>query len=125
MQQLSICSNSNEPEATFSIIFRLLRQAARAGIIQELNLRHRSQVVRLGEVLAQIAPNQLPLQIKAQAAAQHIGKVEVGQTVQMQVSACPYPDYGTLKGVVQTILDCELRVSSCLHSWALCFIAPQ
>jgi HlyD family secretion protein len=77
--------------------------APSAGTIQALNLRNRSQVVRLGDVLAEIAPSQLPLQIKAQVAAQHIGKVEVGQTVQMRVSACPYPDYGTLKGVVQAI----------------------
>jgi multidrug efflux pump subunit AcrA (membrane-fusion protein) len=26
-----------------------------------------------------------------------------GQKVQMRVSACPYPDYGTLKGKVKTI----------------------
>ncbi|MDP5016181.1 MAG: HlyD family secretion protein, partial [Dolichospermum sp.] len=29
--------------------------------------------------------------------------VKTGQPVQMQVSACPYPDYGTLKGTVKTV----------------------
>ncbi len=30
-------------------------------------------------------------------------KLKQGQNVQMRVSACPYPDYGTLKGVVSQI----------------------
>ncbi|MEO0489801.1 MAG: hypothetical protein AAFZ49_09620 [Cyanobacteria bacterium J06659_2] len=27
----------------------------------------------------------------------------MGQLVQIRISACPYPDYGTLPGTVQTI----------------------
>ncbi len=30
-------------------------------------------------------------------------KLKQGQNVQMRVSACPYPDYGTLKGKVKAI----------------------
>jgi multidrug efflux pump subunit AcrA (membrane-fusion protein) len=30
-------------------------------------------------------------------------KLKAGQNVQMRVSACPYPDYGTLKGKVKAI----------------------
>lgn len=30
-------------------------------------------------------------------------KLKAGQDVQMRISACPYPDYGTLKGKVQAI----------------------
>ncbi len=74
-----------------------------AGIIQSLNLRDRLQVVRVGDELAQIAPAQPALQIKALVAVQDIGKVVVGQSAQMRVSACAYPDYGTLKGTVQSM----------------------
>ena len=32
-----------------------------------------------------------------------IGKIELDQKAQVRISACPYPDYGTLKGVVKKI----------------------
>ena len=41
--------------------------------------------------------------VTANVATQDIGKVEVGQNVQIKVSACPYPDYGILSGVVETV----------------------
>jgi HlyD family secretion protein len=74
-----------------------------SGVIQELTLRNQSQVVRLGDKIAQIAAGKAPLQIKALVAVQDIGKVKVGQSALMRVSACPYPDYGTLQGQVIAI----------------------
>jgi HlyD family secretion protein len=73
------------------------------GKIQNLTLRNRDQVVQVGEAIAQIAPASEDLTIKALVAAQDIGKVEVGQSVRVRISACPYPDYGTLPGAVQAI----------------------
>ena len=73
------------------------------GIISQLSLRNSSQTVRLGEQVAQIVPSNAPLEVKAQVSPKDIGKLEAGQDVQMRVSACPYPDYGTLKGQVKTI----------------------
>ncbi|MDJ0573238.1 MAG: HlyD family efflux transporter periplasmic adaptor subunit [Pleurocapsa sp. MO_192.B19] len=78
-------------------------RASASGIVQELNLRNPAQLVRPGDVIAQIAPSEAPLEIKALVASQDIDKVETGRKVQMRVSACPYPDYGTLKGTVKTI----------------------
>ena len=78
-------------------------RAPTSGQIQELNLRNISQVVRLGEPLAQIAPSNTPLEIRALVASGDIAQVEIGQQVQMRVSACPYPDYGTLNGTVSFI----------------------
>ena len=78
-------------------------RASASGIVQELNLRNPDQIVRPGDVIAQIAASEAPLEIKALVASQDIDKVEMGQKVQMRVSACPYPDYGTLKGTVKTI----------------------
>ncbi len=73
------------------------------GTILKLELRNPSQVVQPGEAIAYIAPMNAPLQIKANVEAKDIDKVKPGQKVQMQVSACPYPDYGTLKGTVTTV----------------------
>jgi multidrug efflux pump subunit AcrA (membrane-fusion protein) len=73
------------------------------GIIAKLNLRNPGQVVRLGEEIAQIVPSHNPLAIEATVTPAEIGKIKTGQRVQMQVSACPYPNYGTLGGVVSQI----------------------
>ncbi len=73
------------------------------GIISELSLRNSSQTVRVGEQVAQIVPSDAPLEVKAKVSPSDIGKLEVTQDVQMRVSACPYPDYGTLKGQVKRI----------------------
>ncbi|MBD3884670.1 HlyD family efflux transporter periplasmic adaptor subunit [Phormidium tenue FACHB-886] len=73
------------------------------GTIVKLNLRNAGQTVQLGEEIAQIVPTDSRLVIKALVAAQDISKVSVGQKAQLRISACPYPDYGTLIGFVKTI----------------------
>ncbi len=73
------------------------------GTISKLNLRNSGQVVKLGEEIAQIVPSNHPLAIEATVSPSEIGKIKTGQQVQMQVSACPYPDYGILSGVVSQI----------------------
>ncbi|MDJ0578194.1 MAG: HlyD family efflux transporter periplasmic adaptor subunit, partial [Xenococcaceae cyanobacterium MO_234.B1] len=65
------------------------------GIISKLNLRNPGQTVRSGEEIAQIVPSNAPLVINAAVSPSDISKLEEGQKVQMRVSACPYPDYGT------------------------------
>jgi HlyD family secretion protein len=74
-----------------------------SGIIQKLNLRNPKQVVRPGDEIAQIAPRDAPLIVKAFVDSADIGKVETKQNVQIRVSACPYPDYGILQGTVSAV----------------------
>ena len=71
-----------------------------AGTIQQLALRNNNQVVHPGDSLAKILPTGTPLQVKAYVALADIGKVNVGQTVKMRVSACPYTENGILTGKV-------------------------
>lgn len=73
------------------------------GTISKLNLRNSGQMVRLGEEIAQIVPSNAPLQVKAVISPDDRNKLQEGQNVQMRVSACPYPDYGVLKGIVSQI----------------------
>lgn len=73
------------------------------GIIFKLNLRNSGQTLSTGEEVVQIVPSHAPLVIKAALESEAKSKVKIGQKVQMRVSACPYPDYGTLKGEVKTI----------------------
>ncbi|MEH2378367.1 MAG: HlyD family efflux transporter periplasmic adaptor subunit [Nostoc sp.] len=73
------------------------------GIISQLNLRNPGQTVRPGEEVMQIVPTDAPQVLKAVVASENQSKLKIGQKVQMRVSACPYPDYGTLNGKVQAI----------------------
>ena len=75
-------------------------RAPTAGKILKLDVRNPGQRVSSGDAIAHIVPSNSPLVIKTQVYPQDIAKVETGQTVQMQVSAYPYPDYGTLQGKV-------------------------
>jgi len=78
-------------------------RATTDGIILKLELRNPGQTVNSGQEIATIVPQDVPLIVKAKVDAQDIGKVEIGQKVEMKVSAYPYPDYGTLKGTVQVV----------------------
>lgn len=87
--------------------------APASGTILKLDLRNPGQVVRSGEPIAQIAPSNAPLVVKARVAAEDISKVQTCKEervsdcaegkVQLRVSAYPYPDYGTLKAAVRSI----------------------
>lgn len=74
-----------------------------AGTLLTLNLRNVDQVVGIGEEVAQIAPATEDITIRALVNPQDINKIAVEQTVQTRISACPYPDYGTLPGTVMAI----------------------
>ena len=78
-------------------------RATSDGIILKLNLRNSGQVVQKSDSIAEIVPDNAPLLIKAAIPTTEIKKVAIGEKVQLRVDACPYPDYGTLKGVVNAI----------------------
>lgn len=73
------------------------------GILFQLSLRNLNQTVSRGSEIARIAPNNTSLAIETLVSPNDIGKVKLGQEAQVRISACPYPDYGTLKGVVRQI----------------------
>ncbi len=77
--------------------------ATDSGRIFQLSLRNSGQTIQSGQEIAQIIPQNSQLEMKAIVSPEDISKLEVGQKVQMRVSACPYPDYGTLQGTVSQI----------------------
>lgn len=87
-------------------------RAAAAGTIQELNLRNPQQVLRPGDVIAQIAPSESPLIIKALVPSEDIPKVKTGQSVDLRLAGCYYTDYGTLPGKVSAISPDAVSLSS-------------
>ncbi len=87
-------------------------RATSDGIILKLNVNNPGQVVHASEPIAQIVPSNSPLVIKSMISPADIRKVAVDQKVQLRVDACPYPDYGTLKGVVSAISPDAITSSS-------------
>jgi len=87
-------------------------KATSDGIITKLNLRNSGQTVGAGQEIAQIFPSGAPLQLKAAVSPDEIDKVKVGQTAQMRVSACPYPDYGVLNGKVSQVSQDTIKPSN-------------
>jgi len=110
--QKQLDRNRKELQQAENDLKQSIVRAPIAGTVLQLNLRNPGQVVQPSEAIAQIAPLNAPIQIKANVQAQDINKVKPGQQVQMQVSACPYPDYGTLKGTVKTIAPDALPVAN-------------
>lgn len=88
------------------------------GVLSQLSLRNPGQSVRPGEEIAQIVPSNALLVIKTTVSPDDVTKVAKGQEVRMRVSACPYPDYGTLKGVVSHISEDTIKSSTVAHGGA-------
>ncbi|MEH2423770.1 MAG: HlyD family efflux transporter periplasmic adaptor subunit [Nostoc sp.] len=111
--QNQISNAQQELRQVFTELQKTVIRTSEAGTILKLELRNTGQVVRLGDAIAQIAPNNAPLVIKARVARDDISKVKeckVAQVtkcpegeVQMRLPAYPYPEYGTLKGAVRNI----------------------
>jgi len=111
--QNQISSAQQELRQVFTELQKTVIRTSEAGTILKLELRNAGQVVRTGDAIAQIAPNNAPLVIKGRVAASDISRVKVCKVVQvtkcpegevqMRFSSYPYPDYGTLKGAVRGI----------------------
>ena len=92
-------------------IQRTVIRAPYDGIIHQLTLRNANQVVQASDTLAAIAPTNDSLVIRAMISPQDIDRVEQGQTAQMRVSACPYPDFGILSGTVSSVSPDAIALS--------------
>jgi HlyD family type I secretion membrane fusion protein len=114
-----------------------LIRAPISGRIQTINLRNQGQIVKSGDKIAEIIPTDAELiitnsrlQIQTTIDPQYIGMVEIGQTAKMQVSACFYPDFGTLDGKVVAIstdtktFSHSENTSSIISSYEV-FIKPE
>ncbi|MDZ8241924.1 MAG: HlyD family efflux transporter periplasmic adaptor subunit [Nostoc sp. ChiQUE01a] len=95
--------DSRELEQVKKELKETIISATADGVISKLNLRNPGQTLRPGEEIAQIVPTSAALVIKAVVGTEDKSKLKPGQNVQMRVGACPYPDYGTLKGKVKAI----------------------
>jgi multidrug efflux pump subunit AcrA (membrane-fusion protein) len=98
-----ITSDLQELEKVKIQLERTFIKAPVEGLIFRITLRNPGQTVQSNSEIAQIVPRHTLLTIKSLVSSQDISKIQVGQKTQFKVSACPYPDYGTLKGKVKEI----------------------
>ncbi|WP_071189064.1 HlyD family efflux transporter periplasmic adaptor subunit [Trichormus sp. NMC-1] len=73
------------------------------GIIFELPIKKPGSVVQPGQMIAQIAPKNAALILKAQMASQQSGFVKVGMPVKIKFDAYPFQEYGVVQGRVNWI----------------------
>ncbi len=78
-------------------------RAPKSGTVIVSNLRHAQQVIRSGEVLAQIAPSQGELQVKLSVPSSDVGNIKANQPAYLRIAGCPYPEFGVLQARVLTI----------------------
>lgn len=74
-----------------------------SGTIVELNLPNPGEMVASDRIVAQIVPTEVPLVFIAWVGATDISKVEVNQSVHLQIAAYPFPDYGMIKARVKKV----------------------
>ena len=115
-KQVGLSKQFNQDRAELRQILKNIEKtvvrATASGTVQELNLRNLGQIVDSGEEIATIAPDNSTQLAIANVTTQDIGRVKVDRETQIKVSACPYPDYGILSGVVQTISPDAVEVES-------------
>jgi HlyD family secretion protein len=73
------------------------------GTVFELPIDKPGPVVEAGQIVAQIAPKNAPLILKATMPSQHSGFLKVGMPVKIKFDAYPFQDYGVLQGRVNWI----------------------
>ncbi|MBD2385188.1 HlyD family efflux transporter periplasmic adaptor subunit [Cylindrospermum sp. FACHB-282] len=73
------------------------------GMIFALPIKKPGSVVQPGQMLAQIAPQNTALILKAQMPSQQSGFVKVGMPVKIKFDAYPFQEYGVLQGRISWI----------------------
>lgn len=95
--------NQKDLEKVEAELDKYVIRSTSAGTILNLQLRNEGQVIRAGDIIANISPANTPLIIVAYIKDDDIGKVKIGQQVKLRVSAYPFPDFGTLEGEISSI----------------------
>lgn len=71
------------------------------GTIFEFPIKKAKAFVQAGQLIAQIAPQNVPLIVKAQVPSSNSGFLKVGQPVKLKFDAYPFQDYGVVSGRLQ------------------------
>jgi HlyD family secretion protein len=73
------------------------------GVLFQLPITRPGAVVQPGQMIAQIAPREVPLVVKANMSSKESGFLRVGMPVKIKFDAYPFQDYGIVEGRVSWI----------------------
>jgi hemolysin D len=68
------------------------------GTVFQLPVKKAGAVIQLGQMVAQIAPNNSPLILRGRMSSRESGFLEVGLPVKVKFDAYPFQDYGIISG---------------------------
>ena len=74
-----------------------------AATVVRTSLNHVGQVVNAGDVIAELAPSQAPLLIKALVPAKDVATLRPTQKTYLRVGACPFSRFGLLTGRIRHV----------------------
>lgn len=89
-----------------SLEFQLGQRVLRApvnGVIFQLPVSKAKAVVQPGQMIAQIAPQGVPMVLRAQMTSQESGFLRLGMPVKLKFDAYPFQDYGVVPGHLKWI----------------------
>ena len=75
-----------------------------AGMVAELKVANAGELVTVGQVVATVVPDGVPLVVEAAVPNRDIGFVKPGIEGRIKVEAYPFQQFGTLRGRVRTVL---------------------
>lgn len=79
-------------------------RAPQAGVVKELATTTIGAVVQPGTVLLSLVPRNEPLMAEVSIQNEDIGFVREGQPVRLKLATYPFQKYGTIDGVVKTVI---------------------
>jgi HlyD family secretion protein len=79
-------------------------RAPQAGVVKELATATIGAVVQPGTVLLSLVPRNEPLVAEVSIQNEDIGFVRQGQPVRVKLATYPFQKYGTLEGIVRTVI---------------------
>jgi HlyD family secretion protein len=87
-------------------------KATVSGILFQLPIEKSGSVVQPGTMVAEIAPKDSPLIVRAQMATSQSGSLRKGLAVKLKFDAYPFQDYGVIEGKLLKISPTTLEVDT-------------
>ena len=73
------------------------------GIVFQLQVQNPQQTIASGQALAVITPSSAEKLVKVEVRSEDVENVRPGQSAELRISGCPYPDFGTLPARVISV----------------------
>ena len=75
-----------------------------SGIVAEMKIANAGELVNVGQMVATVVPEGVPLVVEAAVSNRDVGFVKPGIEGRVKVEAYPFQQFGTLRGRVRTVL---------------------